>query len=235
VSTLAETLRASLPLLPEEFRAAHAGLFRDEHLGRLADRLLSLWHRGVPPAPPPPHFAAECTPPLAEAFAPFRPALAAWDAAADPLAPAVVRAFADAVVAAGCGNLLLLLGQRLTPASLRDARAIPSPRAELLAAAARAHNPVNGLSVAARALAKHAPRSPAGFWGDPSGPVTDKNRAALDVVARILDGATWWNVFGHPQHETVFEARVPSGHGARWGDGGRQFIGFLEPFEDGSS
>ena len=42
------------------------------------------------------------------------------------------------------------------------------------------------------------------------------------VIAR--DSATWWNVFGHFAHEVVYEARVPSGHGARWGFGGDEFI-----------
>jgi len=30
----------------------------------------------------------------------------------------------------------------------------------------------------------------------------------------------------------VFEARLPTGHGARWGHGGEEFIGFLEPFDE---
>jgi hypothetical protein len=86
--------------------------------------------------------------------------------------------------------------------------------------------------VAARALAKHAHRSPAKFWGDVRGSVGDKNEAAAAVLAGILDAATWWNVFGHCKHDTVFEARVPDGHGARWGRDGEEFIGFLEPFEE---
>jgi hypothetical protein len=232
MSPLAESLRAAASLLPGEFRRDHARLFEGEHLDRLAARLLALWRDGVPASAPSPHFAAECTPPLADAFAPFRPALAAWEAARDPLPPAVAQAFAEAIRSAGCDNLLVLLGQRRTAASLADVRAVPPSHAELLAAAARVHNPADGLSVAARALAKHAARSPGGFWGDPGGPVADRNRAARGVLDRILDGAAWWNVFGHHVHGTVFEARVRSGHGARWADGGRAFIGFLEPFAD---
>ena len=60
--------------------------------------------------------------------------------------------------------------------------------------------------------------------------------SAAAIFIRLADApplaiATWRNVFGHHQHETVFEARQPSGHGARWGGGGATFIGFLEPFE----
>jgi hypothetical protein len=57
--------------------------------------------------------------------------------------------------------------------------------------------------------------------------------AARAVLERILDEQTWWNVFGHFQHEVVYEARVPSGHGARWVKGVAAFIGFLEPFLKG--
>ena len=57
-------------------------------------------------------------------------------------------------------------------------------------------------------------------------------RASPEKQEAILDAATWWNVFGHFQHDVVYEARVPSGHGARWGFGGNEFIGFLEPFDE---
>src|SRR5262249_59482580 len=115
---------------------------------------------GVPAEPPPPRFAVELPLPLAEAFAPFRSAVTA-----------------EAVRAAGCPGLLLLLGQRLTPASVTAARSIPRPRAELLAAAAAPNR--QGLSAAARALAKHAGRSAGAFWELPRGPVAARNAAAL--------------------------------------------------------
>jgi len=232
MTDLHATLQAAAALLPESFSAEHARLFQDEHLARLAARLLAFAQQGVPAAFPPPHFAAECTPPLADAFAFFRPALAQWHDAADRQAPAVLQAFAEAFVASGCKNVLILLGQRLTSASLTDARAIPPTRGQLLAAANVVHNPADGLTVAARALTKHVHRSPEAFWGVVRGPVADKNAAAVRLLEHILDNATWWNVFGHFAHDVVFEARVPSGHGARWGHGGAEFIGFLEPFDE---
>src|SRR5262249_39418489 len=133
--TLSETLQDCAALLPEPFRTEHVRLFVDEHLARLAARLLTFHQQGVPPEQPPPHFAAECTPPLAESWAFFRDAVAAWDAAADKEATAILQRFADALAAAGTKHILLLLGQRLTSASLTDARAIPPTRPELLAAA----------------------------------------------------------------------------------------------------
>jgi hypothetical protein len=232
VATLHEVLRASVPLLPEAFRTEHAHLFEEEHLARLAGRLLTFAEHGVPVRPPPPHFAAECTPPLGEAWAFFRGPVEEWRTAADRLAEPVRQRLAEALVASGTRNLLLLLGQRLTPASITDARAIPPTRAQLLAAANREHNRADRLTVAARALTKHVHRSPEAYWGDVSGPVPHKNALAVRLLNGILDDATWWNVFGHFAHETVYEARVPSGHGARWGLGGSEFIGFLEPFDE---
>lgn len=64
-----------------------------------------------------------------------------------------------------------------------------------------------------------------------TGSAQAKAQAADDVLRRILREFTWWNVFGHFQHEVVCEARVVSGHGARWGLAGQSLIGFLEPFE----
>jgi hypothetical protein len=177
---------------------------------------------------PPPHFAAECTPPLSEPWSFFRDAVGRWQSAPDGAA----QALADAMVAAGCGNVLLLLGQRRTPASLTDARAIPPTRAELLASANAAHPEGGGLTVVARALTKHIPRSSDVFWGEVRGSTAEKNAAANRVLERILGDTTWWNVFGHFQHEVVYEARGPSGHGARWAHGGGEFIGFLEPFAE---
>jgi hypothetical protein len=232
MKNLHDSLSAAVACLPEDFRDTHARLFEPEHLDKLASRLLAFGREGVPTEFPLPHFAAECTPPLADAFAFFRDALAAWKAAADKQAPDLLQQLAGAMSAAGCKNLLILLGQRLTPASLTDSRGIPPTRAELLAAAMCEHNEADHLTVAARALTKHIPRSTGSFWGIVHGPAAVKNEAALSVLTRILDNTTWWNVFGHFQHDTVYEARVPTGHGARWGQAGSEFIGFLEPFDE---
>jgi hypothetical protein len=232
MSPLAETLRACAALLPEPFRTEHARLFADEHLARFAARLLTFSQQGVSVERPLPRFAAECTPPLAESWSFFREAVAAWQAAAEDQQAAVAQRFADALVSAGTRHILILLGQRLTSASLTDVRAIPPTRAELLASANLRHCPPDRLTVAGRALTKHVHRSPEAFWGEVRGSAEEKNTAAVNVINRILDNPTWWNVFGHFQHEVVYEARVPTGHGARWGHAGGEFIGFLEPFDE---
>jgi hypothetical protein len=223
-----DALRASQPHLPDGIRRDLSRLFADEELlARLSTRLLVFARQGVPQHPPP-QFSAECTPSLSEVFEPFRAAVAAWDDTPD--APVVPTLLAEALTTSGIRNILILLGQRLTPASLSDASAFPPPHQALLAAALTPHSPTDKLSVAGRALAKHAARSTGTFWGTVSGSADDKNAAARRLLQRILDEATWWNVFGHFKHVTVFEARVPTGHGARWGHGGEEFIGFLEPF-----
>lgn len=214
-------LTDAVPHLTPAFRAAHARLWVPEHFARLAERLAD-WHAtGVPAGPPPPHFDAELLPDFAAAFTPFRDVLDTGDP---------VRV-AGAVETAGCANLLVLLGQRRTPATLTGPDGIPPTTAELLAAASAKHGVREALTVAARALAKHAGRSGDGFWGEPRGPVAGQNAAADAVVRTILAGRTWWNVFGHYAHDIVFEARLPTGHGARWADGGATFVGFLEPFD----
>jgi hypothetical protein len=227
-----DALRAGQPHLPEPLRHELARLFGEEELlAGLSTRLLVFARQGVPAGQPPPSFAGECTPPLAEAFAFFQGAVAAWHDTPD--SPAVPALLADALAAAGVKNVLVLLGQRMTPASRTDAGALPPPRAKLLASATRPFSDTDRLSVAARALSKHAPRSTGTFWGKITGSVEDKNATARRLLEQILDQTTWWNVFGHYKHVLVYEARVATGHGARWGHGGEEFIGFLEPFDEG--
>jgi hypothetical protein len=226
-----DALRAAFAHLPEPTRHDLARLFRDEELlSRLSMRLLVFARQGVPDEHPPPHFSGECTPPLSTVFEPFRAPVAAWHETPD--SPDVPAHFADALATSGIRNVLVLLGQRFTPASLADASALPPPRDKLLDSAMKPHSPADKLSIAGRALAKHAVRSTSTFWGTVTGSTEEKNAAARATLERILDGATWWNTFGHFKHVPVFEARVPTGHGARWGHGGDEFIGFLEPFEE---
>ncbi len=152
-----------------------------------------------------------------------------FDAAPDPGAAA--PHLAEAIASAGTRRLLVLLGQRQTPGSLVDERAIPPTRARLLAAAGAPFH--RDLTAAGRALTKHVHRTTDRFWGEVEGSDADKSAAADAIVRAILDRATWWNVFEHYLHAVVFEARERGGYGARWGRGGDAFIGFLEPFTPG--
>lgn len=218
--TTLDTLTAALPHLPGAFRERYARLWHTDHLARLARTLDRFAVEGV--AVLLPHFAAEVTPPVGPVFEQVRPFLMG-DRPAE-----LAGAFAEI----GCDGLLLLTGQRRTPASLTDETGIPPTDTELWVSATAPHGPNDPLTVVARALAKHCHRSTEAFWGTTSGPTAVRNAQAERVLRSILAGRTWWNVFGHFAHETVFEARLPTGHGARWGAGGTKFIGFLEPFDE---
>jgi len=212
-------LAQAVELLSPAFRQEHERLFVPEHLQRLADGIERFtWPR----EPLLPHFGAELLPPLDELSELVRVAREL----------ATPEACASLIEKAGCRNLLILMGMRLTPASLTDATGIPPTMSQLMSAANHVHNPADGLTVGARAWSKHVHRSEEAYWGVCRGGVADKNAGATALIERILANRTWWNVFGHFQHEFVYEARVPTGHGARWGHSGETFIGFLEPFDE---
>ena len=166
---------------------------------------------------------------MADVLAPLEPLLPRLG---EPPSEADGEAWQSALRQVGVPGLLVALGQRVTPASLRDARGVPPGHDELLNAARTPHSDKDPLSVGARALAKHAARHPDPWWGEVTGSTQQKSAAADEVIQRILGEPTWWNVFEHYAHGIVFEARCPSGHGVRWGHDGSKLIGFLEPFDE---
>lgn len=123
---------------------------------------------------------------------------------------------------------LNILGQRLTSASIRNENAVP-PLKEMLIGACR--EPFNSeITIAQRAWEKHVGRMEDEFWGEIKGNNLQKQEKVMEKITDILDTRTWWNVFFHYKHELVFEVREKQGHGIRWSHGGKQLIGFLEPF-----
>ncbi len=125
-------------------------------------------------------------------------------------------------------NWLIILGQRLTSASIRDERAIPPLHSMLIKACCE---PFNGeITIAQRAWEKHTGRTEDGFWGEIKGNNQQKQEKVMMKIQYILDNRTWWNVFFHYKHELVFEVREKEGHGIRWSHGGKKLIGFLEKF-----
>lgn len=125
-------------------------------------------------------------------------------------------------------NWLIILGQRLTSASIRDERAIPPLNSMLIKACCE---PFNGeITIAQRAWEKHTGRTEDGFWGEIKGNNQQKQEKVMMKIQNILDNRTWWNVFFHYKHELVFEVREKEGHGIRWSHGGKKLIGFLEKF-----
>lgn len=217
--------------LPQDFCQTHSRLFCEEHLTKLAQRLETFGKNAIPQAFPLPHLDVECTPSLQDAFAPFRPFMQLWG---NPNAPEseLCKKLADTLVEASCKNILVLLGQRFTPGSILDARAIPRTKTELLQAANIVYS--DKLTAGARALTKHVNRNTGDFWGgEPKGSQKEKNDKANAIITRILNEATWANVFEHYKHSIVYEVRISAGYGVRWGNDGQELIGFLEPFTPG--
>ncbi|MFT5821755.1 MAG: hypothetical protein ACI8ZM_003009 [Crocinitomix sp.] len=125
-------------------------------------------------------------------------------------------------------ELLIILGQRLTPASVQTIVAVPPELDTLLAQAFKPYN--TEIKTAVRAWEKHVGRNETGFWGKIDGTPHEKEEHVKTLVSRIMDNHNWWNVFGHFKHGNVYEIRVESGHGLRWSIDHNKFIGFVEPF-----
>lgn len=138
------------------------------------------------------------------------------------------EAWASTIEAMPFEYILIILGQRQTPASAKDSRAIPPLKKTLIKSARQAFN--KQISIATRAWEKHAGRSDDNFWGEVKGTPAQKEEHVQQLVSKMIDGQTWWNVFVHYKHQQVYEIRVPSGHGIRWTADGNSIIGFLEPF-----
>ncbi|HCM33987.1 hypothetical protein [Chryseobacterium sp.] len=123
---------------------------------------------------------------------------------------------------------LIVLGQRLTSASIRDENAIPPLQNVLINACKEPFN--NEITIAQRAWEKHTGRIEDHFWGEVKGNNQQKQEKVMQKIHYILENKTWWNVFFHYKHGLVFEVREKQGHGIRWSHGGKKLIGFLEKF-----
>eukprot|EP00914_Ancora_sagittata_P035148 GHVO01070994.1.p1 GENE.GHVO01070994.1~~GHVO01070994.1.p1 ORF type:complete len:287 (+),score=30.78 GHVO01070994.1:267-1127(+) len=129
----------------------------------------------------------------------------------------------------GRRGLLDLLGLRKTAGSI-DVWPPPRCRLEETFNAKHKPNSASMLSVGARALAKHCHRDESSsWWGKSSGTEAAKNKHSQDILARILDHATWINIHQMVHEQKILEVRQEDGYGARWTADGIQFRGFLEP------
>lgn len=228
---LAEVLLRAAALLPEPKKTTLRPLFSTELHQQLAERLAWLHQRNGDCPQPGPQLEAETTPPLQEVFEPFVAVLKTWVDRGPQAEPEVIQGLVGVFTTIDTASLLVLLGLRTTPGSVVDEQAFPPPRQELLKSAQAPFEASGGLSCTARALSKHSPRAGDAFWGKVSGPVAQQNQAAQKLIERILKEKTWWNVFSHFQHGLIYEARLESGHGARWTKDGHVFIGFVDPFD----
>lgn len=125
-------------------------------------------------------------------------------------------------------NWLIVLGQRLTSASIRDEKAIPPLISVLMDACKEPYN--EEITIAQRAWEKHTGRMEDDFWGEVKGNNRQKQEKVMKKIQYILENKTWWNIFFHYKHGLVFEIREKEGHGIRWSHSGTKLIGFLEQF-----
>jgi len=136
---------------------------------------------------------------------------------------------AHTIEATPIASLLIILGQRKTPATITDENGIPPIKEQLLESCFAPYN--EQICKAARAREKHISRNETDtFWGKIEGTAAKKEQAAKATVKKIIEEKTWWNVFTHYKHEVVYEIRVASGEGIRWKKNELALIGFLEPF-----
>ncbi|CDW83132.1 UNKNOWN [Stylonychia lemnae] len=88
------------------------------------------------------------------------------------------------------------------------------------------------ITVGARAMQKHAPRSSEGFWGPQSG-LNDRqrNENAVKTVNKVLNECIWINIhtFNSKSTINILEIRESKGYGARWSLDGCEFRGLVEP------
>ena len=105
------------------------------------------------------------------------------------------RAWAKVLQNAPFEHLLVILGQRLTPASVIDETAIPPSKQTLLNSCFEAYN--HQICVATRAWEKHVGRHKDNFWGVVKGNPVEKNQYVKTLIIELIDHQTWWNIFCH--------------------------------------
>lgn len=141
-----------------------------------------------------------------------------------------VQLVAKTIATTPIESLLVILGQRKTPATLTDENGIPPLKEPLLESCFVLHN--EHKSKAARAREKHISRNNKNnFWGEIAGTPAEKEKISKAIVKKIMAEKTWWNVFTHYKHDVVYEIRVASGEGIRWKKNELELIGFLEAFD----
>ena len=157
---------------------------------------------------------------------------------------------------AGQDGVYAILGCRRTIGTIQKLPSSTSPSSssyyllpptipQLLDASRQHHKPhtQSTLTVAARALAKHAHRGEEQFFGILKGSEEQKNEHADRVIQRLIADAMWMNIHcfgGIDESNPVVEIRTHDGYGARWSGIWNnsddaflpvnvEFRGFLEP------
>ena len=216
------------PRFSKHWLETYGTFFHEEHLYRFAYNCLAFYKHGVPQNRQKPLFSEEITPTLDMPFSSFKDLIMELYATDFAITASANERVSSVLQEVPFAHLLLVMGQRQTPATLTTAEGLPMCQQDMLESAFKQYN--QHISVGVRAWEKHTERSHDKFWGIVKGSPEEKRSYVKNKMSHIIAHHTWWNTFYHYKHEIVFEIRVESGHGMRWSKANKEFIGFLEPF-----
>ena len=215
----------SISFISSDWKSKYAMLLDNEHWTTIGERIFSFAFKNRIYHPPLPIFNEEIIVDYPRHYQYFEQLKSIIGKAENERAQLIAKTIEETPIQ----SLLLILGQRRTPATITNENGIPPVKEKLLKSCFEPYN--EQICKAARAREKHISRNEKNsFWGKIEGTPAEKEQAAKATVKKIIEEKTWWNVFTHYKHDVVYEARVASGEGIRWKKDELQLIGFLEPF-----
>lgn len=215
----------STPFISDDWKNKYGELLHKEHWNKLATNIFCFVFKNEMNHNPRPIFSEEIVADYPSHYQYF-----------EPLKLMIVQSenssaiqIANLIEITPIQSLLIILGQRKTPATLTDEKGIPPLKEPLLESCFAPYN--EQICKATRAREKHISRNEQEtFWGKIKGSPKEKEQTTQTLVKKIIEEKTWWNVFTHYKHEVVYEIRITSGQGIRWKLNELTLIGFLEPF-----
>jgi len=215
----------SIQFVSSDWKSNYAELLNSEHWDVIGNRVFSFVFENEIQHNPLPFFSEEIIADYPKHYLAFKSLRASLAEVENEGAQLVAQAIEETPIE----SLLVILGQRKTPATIVDENGIPPLKEQLLESCFEAYN--EQICKAARAREKHISRNEEdGFWGKIEGTPQEKEQAAKATTRKIIEEKTWWNVFTHYKHDVVYEIRIASGEGIRWKKNDLELIGFLEPF-----
>lgn len=218
---LYKTLVAAKAFLSENWKSKNQAFLQDEILSFFAKQLF-IQLNSTSNEPRLPYFEEEIIQDYSDALNQFKKVFTNENVLVEPK---IVSQLLEKI---SFKELLLLMGQRITSASVQDQQAIPPLRKIVLASC---FQPLNKeTKVVVKAWEKHVGRYPESIFETLKGNQKEKEITISKQIDYIIENQTWWNVFFHYKHGLVYEIRIANGQGMRWSSDGKVFIGFLEQF-----
>ena len=225
---LAQLIEDSKPFFSKDWLDVNRVFFDMYYIAMFSKRLMHFYEFGITDELPLPHFSEEVTPHLTYSFSFYKDVIAILKQDDFMVNDHNKQMVSEAIQNTPFEHILLIMGQRQTPATIKTAEGLPLKMEVLYESCLKPHN--NQISVGVRAWEKHVDRTENLFWGKPEGTPQQKENQLKTILTNVIEHHTWWNTFYHYKHEVVFEIRVESGHGIRWSYNDQSLIGFLEPF-----